>query len=165
MILSVGAVLGYIGQIFAGKYYVTQQLAQMQAHNINRNALIEKSTGKTKKIITQIFNDYDKEIEAFNWCWVKQKNQLRCVPMSNGKMRGKNVTICESQRHDGIFPPLAAIAQSMGECTTRIGDTGNAFSVTKEKMKNWGQAYASNLEFWVLQLEALEQDMAITLKV
>jgi len=165
MALSITGALTYIGKIFSGKYYVTQQLSKMQAHNINRGALIARANGKTKEVIVKIFEAYDNEIEASEWCWVKKGTELRCVPMNNGKMRGKNVSICSSQRHDGIFPPVAAIASSMGECTTRIGDTDSTFLEAKEKMKNWVQAYASNLEYLVLQLEALEQDMAITLKV
>lgn len=159
--LSVGKILGGITSIFGAKYYVSKQLAQMQSHRVNKDALLEKVHGKSKIIMTEIFNQYDEQIEASKWCWIKKGDKIQVVPMKNGKLTNKNVTICSSQRHDGIFPPIAAIATSMKECPTKIDVNNNTFNEVTEKMKNWVNAYGSNLEYWVLQLEALEQDISI----
>lgn len=159
--LSIGNLVSGLGSIFGAKYYVSQQLAQMQAHRINKDALLKKVSGKSRIVMAEIFNQYDKQIESDKWCWVKKGNKMHVIEMNNGRLKNKNVRICSSQRHDGIFPPIAAIASSMQECPTKMDINNNTFNEVTEKMKNWVTAYSSNLEYWVLQLEALEQDIAI----
>lgn len=162
--MNISTVLSSVGELFSGKYYVTQQLVQMQAHRINKDQLIARATGKTKEILETIFEEYDKQIEADEWSWVKRDNKLYCLEMESGYFQDKDlafITVCPDMRHDGIFPPLAAIADTMKECDAEVVFDNNNLRQMYSKMKNWATAYMSNLEFWVLQLEALEQDMAI----
>ena len=63
---TVTNILSGIGQVFSAKYYVTQQLAQMQAHNLNRKKILEKANGSSKKVIKEIFEKYDELIDAKN---------------------------------------------------------------------------------------------------
>ena len=169
--MNISTVLSSVGELFSGKYYVTQQLVQMQAHRINKDQLIARATGKTKEILETIFEEYDKEIEADEWSWVKRNNKLYCLKMEGGFFinDGFFYTVCPEMRHDGRFPPFAAIADTMKECRIKELDKADAekifndtnFETMYRDLKKWVTAYVSNLEFWVLQLEALEQDMAI----
>lgn len=65
---------GYIAKalsILNVKYYVSQQLAQMQAHRLNKDSIISAAKrGGMGKVVAQIFKDYDRDIKADKWCWV-----------------------------------------------------------------------------------------------
>ena len=160
----VNILISILGGANSVNYYVAQQLAQMQAHHLNKDMIISKADGKTKELIIKIFQKYEKEIESKNWCWIKKEGELHAIPMNNGFVRGKRVKICEEERFDGIFPPLAAIGDTMKECGTRVDVDEVWLEELKAKLKNTAAAYISDLEYWVLQLEALEQDMALNLR-
>ena len=149
--------------IFTGKYYVEQQLAKMQVHRLNKKQLIEKATKtRSEKLIKSIFDEYDKEIQAKKWRWIKKKNKLHCYRKTNDK------NVCGESFHDGIFPPIAAIAATMQSCNDVIRyQEANVKDLMKDltaTLQAWGTTY-TNLEYWVLQLEALEQDMAVTMRI
>lgn len=150
------------------KHYVSQQLSQMQAHSYNRKYIIQaaqnidknnkSSKGKIHKLtplINAIFVEYDKMIQADKWCWIMKKEVIYCVN------RDENPNICDEERHDGIFPPLAGLEKTLKECTAAINDNN-----WKTRWKKAAEAYAktyylSSLEYYIFQIEALEQDMAI----
>ena len=159
--VSISSAFSALAGIFSAKYYVTQQLTQMQAHYLNRDHIIKHTIGPSKRVVSRIFNDYEKEIEVDKWCWIKKDGELHVIPMNNGYVRNKHVKICENQRFNGIFPPIAAIASAMDECGTRLDIQNGWMSEAKGRMKHWMSAYVSNLEYWVLQLEAIEQDMSL----
>ena len=126
-----GAVVtsGYIAKalsILNVKYYVSQQLAQMQAHSLNKESIIiAAKKGGMGKVVAQIFKDYEHDIQANKWCWVKVDNDIMCIPIENGRLVSKRkgipgITICPNQRHDGIFPPIASIANALESCTIEI---------------------------------------------
>jgi len=171
MLAAVGKLMSTVGQLFGAKYYVTQQLAQMQAHYVNERYILRRaeisSNPRLLTIVQDIFAEYEKAIKKDEWCWVKQKGELFCIPMKDGKMTTKNVTICAEQRFDGIFPPIASLANVMKECTTRDIKPINWYKEWENSIsaavKGYGEGYLSNLEYNVLQLEALEQDIAIEL--
>ncbi len=146
--------------IFAGKYYVEQQLAKMQVHRLNKKQLIEKATKKrSEKLITSIFDEYDKLIQAEKWRWIKKGNKLHCYRKEDVKDK-----TCNSSFHDGIFPPLGAIAATMDSCKDVLPHNEVNVDDVKDTLQAWGTTY-TNLEYWVLQLEALEQDMAVTMRI
>lgn len=165
---SATASVEYVKAFFSGKYYVEQQLAKMQVHRLNKDKLIEKASGRSKLIVQSICDEYDKLIQAEKWRWIKRGNKLECLRHENGNVigKGKKYGICKdkNKHHDGIFPPLGAIAETMEECNSNVeGDNATVGDVT-DTLKAWTNTYFSYLEYWVLQLEALELDMAVTLK-
>lgn len=154
---AVGSVAEYVKTIFAGKYYVEQQLAKMQVHRLEKDQLIDKATGRSKLIVQNIFDEYDKLIEAEKWRWIKRGNELKCYKINEDN-------ICTSSFHDGIFPPLGAIRATMENCKDVIQYQEATIKDVTDTLQAWTKTYSSYLEYWVLQLEALEQDMAVTLK-
>ena len=164
---AVGSVADYVKAFFAGKYYVEQQLAKMQVHRLNKDELIEKATGRSKLIVQNIFDDYDKLIQSEKWRWIKKGCKLQCLHHENGKAIGKMYSICKDQKkhHNGIFPPLGAIAATMQECNSKEEGDNATITDIKDTLQAWTETYFSYIEYWVLQLEALEQDMAVTMRI
>lgn len=163
-IYTVGSsTLSSVRNAMAAKYYVSQQLSQMQAHNLNREIIIDKANEVSKKVIKDIFNRYDKAIQSNNYAWVRQNNNLVLIKLQGDKTRtsgGGMATPCKENFHRGIFPPMDGIEATLEDCKTNLG---------KEiYYKDWAiqfsafiASYLSNLEYWILTLEALEQDMAL----
>lgn len=152
-----------IGQIFGAKYYVTQQLAQMQAHNLNRDNIKAKARGRSVLVIEKIFAEYDELIQADKWAWVKKKGEVYAVKIEYKKLtdaRGKK-RICSEGMHYGVFPPTPAVEAWLTECEYEIDLNNDYLDALKDEMTNFAKVYASNLEYLVLTLEALLQDMAI----
>ena len=155
--------LSSVRNAMAAKYYVSQQLSQMQAHNLNRKTIIDKASDLSKKVIKNIFNRYDKAIQSNNYAWIKQKNQLVLIKLTNDKTRtsgGGMATPCKENFHRGIFPPMDGIEAILDDCTTELGEEIGY----NDWLKQFGAfitSYVSNLEYWILTLEALEQDMAL----
>ncbi len=158
-----------IGQVFSAKYYVTQQLAQMQAHNLNRDKIIDKASKPSKQVIKTIFREYDIFIKANEWAWVKKKGEVYAIKITKRDHKKgrwyKDVNnvyrMCSKGMHYGVFPPTPAVEASLGKCE-KVPDEEEAYMESlKEEMKKFVEGYASNLEYWVLTLEALLQDMAI----
>jgi hypothetical protein len=156
-------VLSGIGQIFNAKYYVTQQLAQMQAHNLNRKNIIKKSKGPSKKVIEEIFKKYDELIDAKSWAWIRQGNTTYAVKLENGTFKDifGNPQVCSTGIHYGIFPPTPAVIASLTDCQYNLDFDKDYYEGLTEKVTGFAEAYASNIEYYVLSLEALLQDMAI----
>lgn len=142
-------------KVLGMRYYVSQQLAQMQAHYTNKFDIL-KAAGKKntprRMLVEQIFKDYEDEIKFNEYCWVKKNNELICIQKDN--------EICKNQRFGGIFPPIASIAKVLKECTADVNTLGWKES-WETMLKGYAKGYLSNLEFYVLQLEAIEQDMAL----
>lgn len=157
-----------IGHVFSAKYYVTQQLAQMQAHNINRDNIVAKAGGPSKKVIKEIFKQYDKLIQAQKWAWVKKNGEVYAVETQNRAVKDTkgNYRNCKKMRmHYGVFPPTPTVEASLTECKDKgweIDVDTDYLPAVKKEMAAFVKAYASNLEYWVLTLEALLQDMAIS---
>ena len=152
-----------IGQVFSAKYYVTQQLAQMQAHNLNRDKIKRKAKGRSLPVIEEIFKQYDELIQAKKWVWVKKKGEVYAVKIEGKKLtdaRGKK-RICSRGMHYGVFPPTPTVEAWLTECEYEIDLNNDYLPAIKKEMAAFVEAYASNLEYWVLTLEALLQDMAI----
>lgn len=150
--------------LFGADYYVTKQLAQIQAHYVNKDDIIKNAKDTSKKVIKTIFENYEKAIDVNNWCWVKKKNKLYAIPMKDGKMTNKDVKICESQRFNGIFPPIAGIKDAMEECSNdklNLNDKSLIPATLRAKITEWPKIYNSDLEYWILQLEAFEQDLTL----
>lgn len=164
---------GYIAKalsILNVKYYVSQQLAQMQAHRLNKDSIISAAKrGGMGKVVAQIFKDYDRDIKADKWCWVKVDNDIMCIPIVNGRLVSKRkgvpgITICPKQRHNGIFPPIASIANALEPCTVDLKSKRLSWLEDwKKTLQSYATGYLSNLEFYVLQLEAIEQDLNLAL--
>lgn len=136
------------------KFYVSQQLAQMQAHYTNKFDIL-KAAGKgtpRRTLVEQIFKDYEDEIKFKDYCWVKKGNELICIKQEDG--------ICKTQRFGGIFPPIASIAKVLKPCTQKV-EALRWKENWETMLKGYATGYLSNLEFYVLQLEAIEQDMAL----
>ena len=83
---------------------------------------------------------------------MKKNNELICIRKDN--------KICKTQRFGGIFPPIASITKVLKECTADVNTLGWKES-WETMLKGYAKGYLSNLEFYVLQLEAIEQDMAL----
>ena len=158
---AVGVAWGYLSQLsfFSGaKYYVSQQLAQMQMHFYNKERIL-KAAKATKdkrlpKLVRKIFKDYKKDIDFDNWCWIKDNNnQWKCINQ-------KNTNICPGEKFGGIFPPIASLESTVNVCTNAKAEE-RWLEKWRNIFKGYGKGYLSNLEYYVLQLEALEQDMAI----
>lgn len=158
-------VVSSIGSILSAKYYVSQQLAQMQAHNLNRKRIIQKARGATKKVIQDIFKKYDKAILADQYGWVKKSNELHLIKLydkgrtlSSG---GGKITPCEGEFHRGIFPPSDGIEAALEECKSKVKIDQLTYEGIWYEYSSFAKTYVSNLEYWILTLEALEQDMAL----
>lgn len=157
-------VVSSITSIFSAKYYVSQQLAQMQAHNLNRKRIIDKAEGATKRVIQDIFEKYDKAILADQYGWIKKRNKLHLIKLDDkgrtlSSGRGK-INPCKGQIHKGIFPPSDSIEAALTECESNIAQQRNYTDLVQE-YSSFAKTYLSNLEYWILTLEALEQDMAL----
>ena len=156
-----GVAWGYLSQlsILSGaKYYVSQQLAQMQMHFYNKDRILKaaKATNDKRlpKLATKIFEDYKKDIGFYKWCWIKDSsNKWQCINQ-------KNTNICPGEKFGGIFPPIASLESTVKVCTN-VKAEERWLEKWKNIFKGYGKGYLSNLEYYVLQLEALEQDMAI----
>ena len=166
------SIYGYMSLLInpakGAKYYVTQQLSKMQAHSYNRKYIIQaasnidrnnkSSKGKKrflKPVVEAIFREYDKMIEADKWCWVKRDCELYCLS------RAENPQLCEKERHDGIFPPLAGLEKTLQDCRGKINNTNWQNKWEKAATAYAKTYYVSSLEYYIFQIEALEQDMAI----
>jgi hypothetical protein len=150
------------------KHYVNQQLSQMQAHSYNRKYIMQAAANidnnnKSRKgiqrpvapVVAAIFEEYDRMIQANEWCWIKKECKIYCLSKAD------NPKICEEERHDGIFPPLAGLEKTLQECTAEINDV-QWETKWEEAAKAYAKTYyLSPLEYYIFQIEALEQDMAI----
>ena len=155
--------LSSVRNAMAAKYYVSQQLSQMQAHNLNRKTIIDRANPASKKVIINIFNRYDEAIQSNDYAWIKKNKELVLIKLKDDKTRtsgGGMATPCKENFHRGIFPPMDGIEATLDECTTELGN--------ELDYKDWAiqfsafiASYVSNLEYWILTLEALEQDMAL----
>lgn len=159
---AVGVAWTYLSNLsfFSGaKYYVSQQLAQMQMHYFNKDNIIRAAKASKDKrlpnLVKTIFENYKKDIYYDEWCWIKSNNgKWHCV-----KQR-KDEPICPGEKFGGIFPPIASLASTVKVCNTFKAEE-EWLEKWKNVLKGYSQGYLSNLEYYVLQLEALEQDMAI----
>ena len=157
--VSAWTYLSYIQPVAGAKYYVSQQLAQMQIHRFNKYMIIKASEKdrKLQKLIVQIFKDYEKDIEFDKWCWVKHttsgKTAWACV------RKNKYPGLRKNQRFGGIFPPIASLESTIEDCGIQITER-TWLNEWKNAVKGYATGYFSNLEYYVLQLEALEQDMS-----
>lgn len=137
-------------------YYINQQVMQMQAHYLNKKNLIRAAEGRTKDVITAIFINYETTIGADKCCWIKTKDNLFLVKMENGKVKVNNKWEKPGcYVHRGFFPPSMPIYATMNVCKKKI-DTNNVSVLQNKSLVDAWNA----MEFLVLQLEALEQDMA-----
>ena len=155
--------LSSVRNAMAAKYYVSQQLSQMQAHNLNRKTIIDKANPMSKKVIEDIFKRYDEAIQSKDYAWIKQKNQLVLIKLKDGKALssgGGMVNPCNENFHRGIFPPMDGIEATLDDCTTELGVELD-YNDWLTQYRAFITSYVSNLEYWVLTLEALEQDMAL----
>jgi hypothetical protein len=161
---SIGSsTLSSVRNAMAAKYYVSQQLSQMQAHNLNRGTIIEKANTVSKKVIRNIFELYDEAIQSDKYAWIKQENQLVLITLTDGKTRsrgGGKITACDENFHRGIFPPMDGIEATLEDCKTNIGEE-LGYKDWATQFSSFIASYVSNLEYWILTLEALEQDMAL----
>lgn len=167
-------VVSSITSIFSAKYYVSQQLAQMQAHNLNRKRIIDKAGDgtATQRVIQDIFKKYDKAILADQYGWIKEKvikekkvtYKLHLIKLDDeGKTLSSGsgkINPCDGQIHKGIFPPSDSIEAALEECKSNIAQQRSYRELIQE-YSSFAKTYVSNLEYWILTLEALEQDMAL----
>ena len=159
-------VVSSITSIFSAKYYVSQQLAQMQAHNLNRKRIIDKAGDgtATQRVIQDIFEKYDEAILADQYGWIKNRNKLHLIKLDDegrtlSSGRGK-INPCDGQIHKGIFPPSDSIEAALEECKSNIAQQHDYKDLVQE-YSSFAKTYLSNIEYWILTLEALEQDMAL----
>lgn len=158
-VISAWGYLSYIKPVAGAKYYVSQQLAQMQIHRFNKHMIIKacRKDPKLQKLIKQIFEDYEKDIEFDSWCWVKHstggKTAWACIP------KNKYPGLRKNQRFGGIFPPIASLESTIEDCGITLTES-TWLNEWKNAVKGYAAGYFSNLEYYVLQLEALEQDMS-----
>ena len=164
MFSNVANILSGLGQVFSAKYYVTQQLAQMQAHNLNRKKILEKANGSSKKVIKEIFEKYDDLIKAKKWGWIRKGDKAYAVKIWNGVFLDKShrQQVCSDGMHLGIFPPTPAVIVSLKDCKYGLDFEENYYEGLQEELTGFAKLYASDIEYYVLTLEALLQDMAIS---
>jgi hypothetical protein len=164
MFSTVTNIISGIGQIFSAKYYVTQQLAQMQAHNLNRPNILKNATGKSKNVIKEIFEKYDELIDVKNWGWVRKGNKAYAVKLEDGEFIDAFglPQVCSNEMHLGIFPPTPAVIVSLPDCRYDLDFKENYYEGLREEVTGFAELYASDIEYYVLTLEALLQDMAIS---
>lgn len=154
-----GVAWGYLSNLtfFSGaKYYVSQQLAQMQVHHYNKfnisKAAKDSKQDRFKNLVQQIFNDYEKGIKYNEYCWITNGKDWKCIENTDD--------ICAAQKFGGIFPPIASLEHMIEPCEK--WDDGKGWYKLWFKIANaYKDTYLSDLEYYVLQLEALEQDMAL----
>lgn len=139
----------------------------MQAHNLNRERIIDKAGDgtATQRVIQDIFKKYDKAILADKYGWVKKSNELHLIKLydkgrtlSSG---GGKITPCEGEFHRGIFPPSDGIEAALEECKSKVKIDQLTYESLGKKYETFARTYVSNIEYWILTLEALEQDMAL----
>ena len=156
-ITSAWGYLTYIQPAIGAKYYVSQQLAQMQAHRFNKARILQACRGETRlrKLVEQIFKDYERDIEFKKWCWVKTKknNKTKWACLQNAAHIGHR------QKFHGIFPPIASLESTIEYCDEDIPES-TWLNKWKSAFKGYATGYFSNLENYVPQLEAIEQDMS-----
>ena len=153
-----GVAWGYLSKLsfFAGaKYYVSQQLAQMQVHHYNK-FIIEKAAKDSRQerfrnLVNQIFKDYERDIKFTEWCWITNGKKWKCVKNNEG--------ICPTQKFGGVFPPIASLEHMVKPCDKWSNDKWEESWLAV--VNGYKDGYLSDLEYYVLQLEALEQDMAL----
>lgn len=180
------SLFGKISTANGAKYYVEQQLAKMQVHYMNRSIIklgLGRHNNKYKRALTdmlnKIFKEYETLIQADKYGWVKVEKKLYCIPITKKKSIVLNIdgaNIDETSRlvegQDiflGIFPPLAGLEVLLKPYTKNrknrrlIKGQGIKSTITNAigRITNTAQSYMSNLEYWVLQIEALEQDLSI----
>ena len=80
VVAAAGVAYNYLSKLtfFTGaKYYVSQQLAQMQMHYYNKDRIMKaaKATGDKRlpKVVDNIFKSYKKDIQYDKYCWIKYK--------------------------------------------------------------------------------------------
>lgn len=151
--------LGYVAKVLGVKYYVSQQISQMQAHYLNKDRIVlaaSRFDNKTRALVINIFKDYERDILSNDWCWIKTAEGMHCV-------QKKDYDVCEKERFDGIFPPIASIEHTIKKCSKRIDTKWKTTWENKVNIwaKGYGKGFVSNLEFYVLQLEALEKDITL----
>jgi hypothetical protein len=158
---AVGVAWGYLSKLTflsGAKYYVSQQLAQMQMHFFNKDHILRAAKASKDKrlpaLVKQIFEDYKKDIHFDDWCWIKNSDgKWQCV-------KQKDKQICPGEKFGGIFPPIATLENTVKVCNN-FKEQKSWLNTWSNVVKGYGTGYLSNLEYYVLQLEALEQDMAI----
>lgn len=179
--------LKYLSTANGAKYYVEQQLVKMQVHYRNRNIIMlglrRHSIGYRKALtdmLNKIFKEYETLIEADKYGWVKVEKKLYCIPITKknnlivpnieGAYTGRTSAFVEGQNiFLGIFPPLAGLEVLLkpykkGKPNRELIKTQGIKSTitnTIDRITKTAKSYVSNLEYWVLQIEALEQDLSI----
>lgn len=165
VVAAAGVAYTYLSKLsfFTGaKYYVSQQLAQMQMHYYNKDRIMKaaKASGDNRlpKVVEKIFEAYEKDIQYDKWCWIKYKkgDEIKWVCVE------KKDDVCKTQKFGGIFPPIATLEHTVDVCTSPP-DVSNWEINWKNIFVGYGKGYLSDLEYNVLQLEALEQDLALKL--
>ena len=153
-----GVAWGYLSKLtfFTGaKYYVSQQLAQMQVHHYNKFTICKAAKGikqdRFKKLVQQIFKDYEEGIRYKEYCWITNGTDWKCIENTKD--------ICATQKFGGIFPPIASLEHMVQKCDK--WNEGTWESKWLAVAKGYKDTYLSDLEYYVLQLEALEQDMTL----
>ena len=155
----VGVAWGYLSKLtfFTGaKYYVSQQLAQMQVHHYNKKSITDAAKASNQdrfqNLVQQIFKDYEDGIKYKQYCWITNGTKWKCIENSTN--------ICGTQKFGGIFPPIASLEHMVKPC--ELWKDGSDWETPWLKVANaYKDSYLSDLEYYVLQLEAMEQDMAI----
>ena len=154
-----GVAWGYLSKLTffsEAKYYVSQQLAQMQVHHYNKfhicKAAKDSNQHRFKNLVEQIFKDYEEGIQYTKYCWITNGKDWKCIE--------NDENICSTQKFGGIFPPIASLEHMIEPC--KKWDDGKGWYKLWFKIANaYKDSYLSNLEYYVLQLEAAEQDMAL----
>ena len=111
--------LSYVQPITGAKYYVSQQLAQMQAHRFNKFNILKACRGDPRltQLVTQIFEDYERDIEFTEWKWVKLRTgKWACIPAARAQRLRANQRVSNTSR-GRTFSPERATPRS--HCRTR----------------------------------------------
>ena len=134
--------LSYIQPITGAKYYVSQQLAQMQAHRFNKFNILKACRGDPRltQLVTQIFEDYERDIEFTQWKWVKLRTgKWACIPAARAQLLRAN------QKFGGIFPPIASLESTVEACDIDI-EEDSWLTQWKNVFRGFARGYFSNLE-------------------
>ncbi len=153
-----GVAWGYLSKLtfFTGaKYYVSQQLAQMQVHHYNKFTICQAARNskqdRFENLVQQIFEDYERDIKYKEYCWITNGTDWKCIKNGDG--------ICKTQKFGGIFPPIASLEHMVEKCDAWSDEKWESKWVAV--VNGYKDGYLSDLEYYVLQLEALEQDMTL----
>lgn len=160
-------------------YQRTKLLAKMQIHYMSYLGNKDRLKGTWGQVIKDIMQKYEKEVKTDTYGYVKIKDKFYLVKnghdYGNGAFNFSNL-IKQNRLFPGIYPPVDGFSP-IQTYIAKPPKKWSLFFVSKvaseaENIKKFKTVdtfvlkfneqwtyWLSSLEYWVLQIEAIEQDM------